>query len=88
MQRPAPASRERPSSTIWNQLDRKTGREEVIVAFYLRTEIGLCLACSNDRGQTFTDYEGNPVLDHEGARIDTPRPFWYGPTGKWIAPYL
>ena len=70
----------------WNQLDRKTGREDVIVAFYLRTEIGLCLACSNDRGQTFTDYEGNPVLDHEGARIDTPRPFWYGPTGKWIAP--
>ena len=70
----------------WNQLGRKTGQEDVIVAFYLRTEIGLCLAYSNDRGQTFTDYEGNPVLDHEGARIDTPRPFWYAPTGRWIAP--
>ncbi len=69
-----------------NQLGRKTGDEEVIVAFYLRTGIGLCLAYSNDRGRTFTDYEGNPVLNHEGARIDTPRPFWHGPTGRWVAP--
>ena len=69
-----------------NQLGRKTGDEDVIVAFYLRTEIGLCLAYSNDRGYTFTDYEHNPVLNHEGARIDTPRPFWHGPTGRWVAP--
>lgn len=69
-----------------NQLERKSGDEDVIVAFYLRTEIGLCLAYSNDCGQTFTDYEENPVLDHEGARIDTPRPFWHEPTGRWIAP--
>lgn len=69
-----------------NQLGRKTGDEDVIVAFYLRTEIGLCLAYSNDRGRTFTDYEGNPVLNHEGARIDTPRPFWHEPTGRWVAP--
>ena len=69
-----------------DQLERKTGDEDVIVAFYLRTKIGLCLAYSNDRGQTFTDYEGNPVLEHAGARIDTPRPFWYEPTGRWIAP--
>ena len=69
-----------------DQLGRKTGEEDVLVAFYLRTEIGLCLAYSNDRGQTFTDYEENPVLNHEGARIDTPRPFWYEPTERWIAP--
>ena len=69
-----------------NQLGRKTGDEDVIVAFYLRTEIGLCLAYSNDRGRTFTDYEDNPVLNHEGARIDTPRPFWHQPTGRWVAP--
>ncbi|MHC4133151.1 MAG: glycoside hydrolase family 32 protein, partial [Planctomycetota bacterium] len=37
-------------------------------------------------GQTFTDYKGNPVLTHEGARIDTPRPFWYEPTKRWVAP--
>jgi fructan beta-fructosidase len=70
----------------WNQLGKKTGDEDVLVAFYLRTKIGLCLAYSNDAGRTFTDYEGNPVLTHAGARIDTPRPFWYEPTGRWIAP--
>ncbi len=69
-----------------NQLGHKTGKEDVLVAFYLRTGIGLCLAYSNDRGQTMTDYEGNPVLAHPGARLDTPRPFWYEPTGRWIAP--
>jgi len=69
-----------------NQLGCKTGQEDVLVAFYLRTRIGLCFACSNDRGYTMTDYEGNPVLTHPGARIDTPRPFWYEPTGRWIAP--
>ena len=69
-----------------DQLGRKTGEEDVLVAFYLRTEIGLCLAYSNDHGQTFTDYEENPVLTHEGARIDTPRPFWYERTKRWIAP--
>jgi sucrose-6-phosphate hydrolase SacC (GH32 family) len=69
-----------------NQLGRKTGEEDVLVMFYLRTKSGLCLAYSNDRGRTMTDYEGNPVLTHEGARIDTPRPFWYEPSGRWIAP--
>jgi fructan beta-fructosidase len=69
-----------------NQLDRKTGDEDLLVAFYLRTRSGLCFAYSNDRGKTMTDYEGNPVLTHTGARIDTPRPFWYEPTGRWIAP--
>jgi sucrose-6-phosphate hydrolase SacC (GH32 family) len=68
------------------QQHKRVGDEDVLVAFYLRTSIGLCLAYSNDAGHTFTDYEGNPVLTHEGARIDTPRPFWYEPTGRWIAP--
>lgn len=69
-----------------NQLDRKTGDEDVLVAFYLRTRSGLCFAYSDDRGESMIDYEGNPVLTHPGARIDTPRPFWYEPTGRWIAP--
>jgi fructan beta-fructosidase len=69
-----------------NQLGRKTGEEDVLVMFYLRTKSGLCLAYSNDRGRTLTDYEGNPVLTHPGDRIDTPRPFWYEPTKRWIAP--
>jgi len=69
-----------------NELGFKTGDEDVMVAFYLRTKIGLCLAYSNDRGRTMTDYGKNPVLTHEGARIDTPRPFYYEPTKRWIAP--
>jgi len=69
-----------------NELGVKTGAEDVLVMFYLRTRSGLCLAYSNDRGRTMTDYEGNPVLTHAGARIDTPRPFWYEPTKHWIAP--
>jgi len=69
-----------------NELGFKTGAEDVLVMFYLRTRSGLCLAYSNDRGETMTDYEGNPVITHPGARIDTPRPFWYQPTGRWIAP--
>ena len=69
-----------------NQLGLKTGDEDVLVMFYLRTNIGLCFAYSNDRGHTMTDYAGNPVLNHTGARIDTPRPFWYEPTKRWIAP--
>ena len=69
-----------------NQLGLKTGEEHVLVMFYLRTKIGLSYAYSNDRGYTLTDYEGNPVLSHQGDRIDTPRPFWYEPTKRWIAP--
>jgi len=70
----------------WNQLGKKADDDDVLLAFYLRTKIGLCLAYSNDGGMTFTDYEENPVLTHPGARIDTPRPFWYEPTRRWIAP--
>jgi len=69
-----------------NQLGAKAGKEDVLAAFYLRTKRGLCMATSNDAGMTFTDYKGNPVLSHKGARIDTPRPFWYEPTKRWIAP--
>lgn len=69
-----------------NRLGLQAGAEDVIVAFYLRTGIGLAYAYSNDGGYSFTEYEGNPVLTHEGARIDTPRPFWFEPTQRWIAP--
>lgn len=69
-----------------NQLGLKTGAEEVIVAFYLRTAIGLAYAYSNDGGNSFTEYDGNPVLTHKGARLDTPRPLWYEPTQRWVAP--
>lgn len=72
-----------------NQLGRRTGKEDVIVAFYLRTKSGLSLAYSNDRGRTMTDIEQNPVIPlKEEGRIDTPRPFWHEPTGRWVAPLM
>lgn len=69
-----------------NQLGVKTGELDPLVAFYLRTKIGLSFAYSNNGGDTFTEYEGNPVLTHDGDRIDTPRPFWHEPSKRWVAP--
>lgn len=69
-----------------NQLGLKTGDNDVMLAFFLKTRIGLCLAYSNDNGETYQDYEHNPVITHEGARIDTPRPFYHEPTERWVAP--
>ena len=50
---------------------------------YIQTQ---CLAYSLDDGQTFTKYEGNPVLtpfDGIGDFRD-PKVFWYEPEQKWI----
>ncbi|MCU0918239.1 MAG: GH32 C-terminal domain-containing protein [Planctomycetes bacterium] len=58
----------------------KTGVEDVIVAAYTSTGRGECLAYSNDRGRTFTDYPGNPVVTHKGR---DPKVFWYGPGRHW-----
>ncbi len=59
----------------------RTGAEEVIVAAFTSTDRGECIAFSNDRGRTFTDYAGNPVLAHQGR---DPRIFWYEPGRHWV----
>lgn len=59
----------------------RRGAEEVIVAFYTSTGRGECLAYSNDRGRTFTDFEGNPVVRHRGR---DPKVFWYAPGKHWV----
>ncbi len=45
-----------------------------------------CLAYSLDDGQTFTKYEGNPVLTpFDGIKdFRDPKVFWYEPERKWI----
>ncbi|MCP4644516.1 MAG: glycoside hydrolase family 32 protein, partial [bacterium] len=58
----------------------KTGDEDVIVAAYTSTGRGESIAFSNDRGRTFTDYEGNPVVKHQGR---DPKIIWYEPGGHW-----
>lgn len=42
------------------------------------------IAFSNDRGRTFTKYEGNPVVDHIRGNNRDPKVFWHEPTQKWI----
>jgi len=59
----------------------KTGDNDVIVAAYTSTGRGESIAYSNDRGRTFTDYEGNPVVKHQGR---DPKIIWYAPGKHWV----
>jgi len=70
----------------------QTGEEKVMVAAYTaynREREVQCIAYSNDRGRTFTKYEGNPVIgdrqEEIGSRNDRdPKVFWHEPTQKWV----
>jgi fructan beta-fructosidase len=53
----------------------------VIVAAYTSTGRGESIAFSNDRGRTFTDYEGNPVVKHSGR---DPKVIWFAPGKHWV----
>jgi fructan beta-fructosidase len=59
----------------------KTGKEDVLVLAYTSTGRGECIAYSNDRGRTWTEYEGNPVVEHRGR---DPRLLWYAPGKHWV----
>ena len=59
----------------------KQGTEDVIVAAYTSTGRGECIAYSLDRGRTFTDYPGNPVVKHQGR---DPKVIWYEPGKHWV----
>lgn len=59
----------------------QSGDEPPIVAFYTSTGRGECVAYSNDRGRTFIEYEGNPVVHHQGR---DPKVIWYEPGEHWV----
>lgn len=59
----------------------KAGAEDVLIAAYTSTGRGECIAYSRDRGRTFTDYEGNPVVRHGGR---DPKLVWYAPGKHWV----
>ena len=42
------------------------------------------IAYSNDRGRTWTNYAGNPVIDIDAADFRDPKVFWYAPQKKWV----
>ena len=42
------------------------------------------IAYSLDKGQTFTDYPGNPVIPNDDDNLRDPKVFWYEQSKKWI----
>jgi alpha-L-fucosidase 2 len=60
----------------YNTAGFQTGDKPPIVAVFsdFGAGVGEALAYSNDRGRTFTYYEGNPILKHPG---NDPRVIWY-----------
>lgn len=42
------------------------------------------IAYSNDRGRTWTKFEGNPVIDKNEANFRDPKVFWHKPSDRWI----
>lgn len=79
-----------------NKSGFKSGDNDPIVAFFTTTRSfgdseADCqnLAYSNDRGKTFTQYVGNPVIGDRTEVLGTynardPKVIWYEPTQKWI----
>ncbi len=59
----------------------KNGEEAVMVAAYTSVGRGEVLAYSNDKGRTFTDYSGNPVVRHRGR---DPKLIWFEPAKHWV----
>jgi fructan beta-fructosidase len=59
---------------------RKDGIDPII-AVYTSTGRGECLKMSYDNGKTFLDYDGNPILVHNGR---DPKVFWYEAGNHWV----
>ena len=77
----------------WNNTGGfQTGDEAVLVNFY--TSAGShapepvpftqSIAYSNDRGRSWTKYEGNPVIEHIVGSNRDPKVIWHEPTQKWV----
>ena len=64
-----------------NTSGMQQGDEPVLVAFYTSTGRGECVLFSHDRGRTWTEYEGNPVVRHQGR---DPKVIWHAPTERWV----
>jgi fructan beta-fructosidase len=57
------------------------GKEPLLVCAFTSTGRGECIAYSNDRGRTWTEHDGNPVVKHQGR---DPKLIWHAPTKKWV----
>ena len=61
----------------------QTGSEKPLIILWTSIGCGQRLAYSNDKGRTWTKWDGNPIIAQEGDARD-PKVFWYAPTKKWI----
>jgi len=57
------------------------GSQPPLVVAFTSTGRGECLAYSNNRGRTLTEWPGNPFLAHRGR---DPKIIWYAPERKWV----
>ena len=56
-----------------------------LVTLYTGTKVGTCIAWSNDHGQTWNNYENNPVANPTtGGSPRDPLVIWHEPTQKWV----
>jgi fructan beta-fructosidase len=56
------------------------GRPPMVIAF-TSTGRGECIAYSLDEGRTWTEYEGNPVVKHNGR---DPKLLWHAASLQWV----
>ena len=77
----------------WNNTGGfQTGDESVLVNFYTsagshapkEVPFTQSIAYSNDRGRSWTKYEGNPVIEHIVGSNRDPKVIWHEPTQKWV----
>lgn len=57
------------------------GEKPPLVAAFTSTGRGECIAFSTDRGRTFREPPGNPVVRHSGR---DPKVFWHEPSKRWV----
>jgi fructan beta-fructosidase len=57
------------------------GTAPPLVGAYTSTGRGECIVSSRDRGRTWTEFAGNPVVKHAGR---DPRLLWHEPSKRWV----
>jgi len=57
------------------------GSKPPLVAAYTSTGRGECIVFSRDRGRTWSEFAGNPVVKHAGR---DPRLLWHAPSKRWV----
>jgi fructan beta-fructosidase len=64
-----------------NSAGFQQGPRPPLVAAFTSTGRGECLAVSNDRGRTWSEFPDNPAVKHAGR---DPRLLWHAPTQRWV----